>query len=81
MWLSVRVSVAANREFVERRTLCPSCGSRPRRVATVTKNEEIVEQDWWCPGCFALIKTAPRTNQVPQIATHYKNDVPLSPMN
>ena len=79
MWLSVRVSVAANRKFVERRTLCPSCGSRPLRVATVTKNDEIVEQDWWCPECFAFIKSAPRTN--PQISNHYKKDVPIARMN
>jgi hypothetical protein len=88
MWLSVRVSVVDERvsvvdktKLVERRTLCPCCGSRPRWAATVTRNDEIVEQDWWCPGCFAFIKSAPRANQMPQVSNHYMKDVPIARMN
>jgi hypothetical protein len=59
MWLSVRVSVVIPTECVERRTLCPSCGSRPRWASTVTRDDEVVEKNWWCPACLVLLQSCP----------------------
>ncbi|MCM3879376.1 MAG: hypothetical protein ND807_04630 [Vicinamibacterales bacterium] len=53
---------------MERRTLCPSCGSRPRLAATVARNDEVIEKSWWCPWCCALIKAEPT---LPQVIDHY----------
>jgi hypothetical protein len=78
MWLSVRVSVV-NTHSLERRTLCPCCGSRPRWAATVMNHDKVVEQDWWCPGCFALIKAAPA--EAPQVFDHFQQESRIARMN
>ncbi len=56
---------------MERRMLCPSCGSRPRLAATVARNEEVIEQNWWCPWCCALIKAEPALRPLPHVIDHY----------
>jgi acetone carboxylase gamma subunit len=81
MWLSVRVSVVKPADRVERRTLCPSCGTRPRWAATVTRNEEIVEKNWWCPQCSALIQLGSPTTRFPHVLDHYTDVVPKKLMN
>ena len=48
-------------------TLCPSCGSRPHWLTTLTKNTNIVEQNWWCSECFALITSVPQVPDATRI--------------
>ena len=82
MWLSVRVSVAVPTEGVERRTLCPSCGSRPRWASTVTRDDEIVEKNWWCPGCLVLLQSCSASTPSPQLVDRcYNIDEPRNSMN
>jgi hypothetical protein len=82
MWLSVRVSVVVPTECVERRTLCPSCGSRPRWASTVTRDDEIVEKNWWCPGCLVLLQSGASSTHPGQLLEHFDYvDEPRNPMN
>lgn len=82
MWLSVRVSVVVPIEGVERRTLCPSCGSRPRWASTVTRDDEIVEKNWWCPGCLVLLQSAASSALPAQLLERFDYvDEPRNPMN
>ena len=43
----------------ERRMICPSCGSRPRRMSRVLRNGELVEETLWCHKCVSLLEWMP----------------------
>ena len=81
MWLSVRVSVVVPTDCVERRTLCPRCGSRPRWAATITRGDEIIEKNWWCPACFVVLQSRPQSKQLPHVLDHHLYVDESRPMN
>jgi rubredoxin len=55
----IALARAANKRYpVERRTLCPCCGARPKWLIKVELEQESVVQNWWCPQCSTLIESS-----------------------
>lgn len=65
---------ASARCLVERRTLCPSCGGRPKWLTKVNLGEESVVQNWWCPECSALIESTPQLVPIAYITDYYVDE-------